>query len=92
MNSGPGGVRGVRRVRNILPSVPWDLPLLRRYEVLFGNGSRSIATLDRVDSLLDGRRVPADFWATMDEVQRAFVERDERFVVHPTGERIPADK
>lgn len=92
MNSEPGGVKGVRRVANTLPLVPWDLPLMRRYEILLADGSRRIATFHQVDSLLDGRRAPADFWATMDEVQRAFVGRDASFVRYPTGERIPAEQ
>lgn len=65
---------------------------MRRYEILVADGSRRIATLHQVDSLLDGRRAPADFWATMDEVQRAFAELDGRFVRHPTGERISAEQ
>jgi hypothetical protein len=90
MDSEPGGVKGVRRVANTVPLVPWDLPLMRRYEILLADGSRRIATFHQADSLLDGRRAPADFWATMDEVQRAFFGREASFVRYPpVSESLP---
>jgi hypothetical protein len=92
MNSEPGEVKGVRRVANTLPLVPWDLPVMRRYEILFADGRRRIATFHQVDSLLDGRNAPADFWATMDEVQRTFVGRDASFVRYATGERLSGEQ
>ena len=86
VNSELGGVKGVRRVANTLPLVPWDLPLMRRYEILSADGGRRLATFHQVDSLLDGRSEPEDFCATMDEVQRTFVGRDASFVRYATGE------
>jgi hypothetical protein len=91
MNNDAGGVKGVRRVPNTLPLVPWDLRLLRRYEILLADGGRRLATFQQVDSLLDGRSAPADFWTTMDEVQRTFAGRDASFVRYPTGERLPGE-
>lgn len=92
MNSQPGGVKGVRRVANTLPLIPWDLPLMKRYEILFADGRRRRATFHQVDSLLHGRSSPADFWATMDQVQRTFVDRDASFVRYATGERLPGEQ
>jgi len=88
----PGGVKGVRRVANTLPLIPWDLPLMRRYEILFAGGRTRRATLHQVDSLLDGHSARADFWATMDEVQRTFVGRDASFVRYASGERLPGER
>jgi len=82
-------VRGVRRLRNAGPFLPWDLPSLRRYEILFADGTRRLANLRQVDSLLDVRAYPADFWSTIQEVERAYSATDTRFVEYPTGQRIP---
>jgi hypothetical protein len=62
-------VRGVRRLRNAGPFLPWDLPSVRRYEILLADGTRRLANLRQVDSLLDVRAYPADFWSTIQEVE-----------------------
>jgi hypothetical protein len=82
-------VRGIRRLRNAGPSFPWDLPPLRRYEILFADGTRRHANLRQVDSLLNGRAYPTDFWFTVQEVEKAYSATDTRFVEYPTGQRIP---
>jgi len=79
----------VRRVANTLPLGPWDLPLMRRCEILSAGGGRRLATFRQVDALLDGRSAPEDFCPTIDEVQRTFVGGDASFVHCATCERIP---
>jgi len=76
-------------VRNAGPPLPWGLPALRRYEILFGDGTRRVANLRQVDSLLIGRSSPADFWSTIQEVEKAYSATDTSFAEHPTGRRIP---
>jgi hypothetical protein len=83
-------VRGVRRLRNAGPSLPWDLPPLRRYEILFADGTRRVANFHEVDSLLNGRSSPTDFWSTIQEVEKAYSIADTSFVEYPTGKRVPA--
>jgi hypothetical protein len=82
-------VRGVRRLRNAGPSFPWDLAPLRRYEILFADGTRRVVNFQKVDSLLNGRSSPGDFWATIQEAERAYSATDTSFVEYPAGRRIP---
>jgi hypothetical protein len=88
MTSHVAPVRGVRRLSNAGPSLPWDLSPLRRYEILFADGSKRVGSLREVDSLLDGRSFPADFWSTIGEVEKAYSVSDASFVEYPTGKRI----
>ena len=82
-------VRGIRRLRNAGPSFPWELPPLRRYEILLSDGTTRHANLRQVDSLLSGRAYPADFWFTIQEVEKAYSATDTRFGEYRTGQRIP---
>jgi hypothetical protein len=38
--------------------------------------------------LLNGRSSPADFWATIEEVEKAYSATDTSFVEYPTGKRV----
>lgn len=90
MTSDAVRVKGVRRGANALSSLPvGDLPLLRRYEILFTDDTRRVTKFHQVDSSLDGRASPADFRTTMDEVQRAFAAQETRFVQCVTGQLMP---
>lgn len=81
-------ILGVRRIRDAPASRRSFRP--RLFEVILANGSTAEVSFATVDKLLDGARLPADFWATMNEVDAAFSEGDSRFVRHPSGERFVA--
>ena len=69
--------------------VSWRRLLRReRYEILHQDGTRRIGRFSDVDRLLDGRLLPADFWATIAQVRAAARDGDVRFVGHPSGKRF----
>src|SRR4051812_42800439 len=81
-------IMGVRRIKDA-PASRWSFRA-RLFEVILADGSTAEVSFAAVDKLLDGARLPADFWATMNEVDAAFSEGDSRFVRHPSGERFVA--
>lgn len=48
----------------------------RLYRVTFTDGSERVLSRAALDSLLNARRMPADFWACVDAADRAFAAGD----------------
>ncbi|UQX89258.1 hypothetical protein M6D93_04455 [Jatrophihabitans telluris] len=70
------------------PSIGSPFRRPRRYEVTASMGASRIVTLRHLDSLLDGRRVPADFWACVNSADLANVDGDAAAVFDwPSGHR-----
>ena len=61
----------------------------RRYEIWVAGGTPKTVSFTQLDKLLDARRFPADFWAAVNEADRAF-ESGERtvWVEAGTGRRV----
>jgi hypothetical protein len=81
---------GFRRVKPPT-SRRWNpLRLASRYEVVFGDDSRTILTLDALDALLEGRRYPADFWACVAAADDAHLRGEASTLIEwPSGQRRP---
>lgn len=61
-----------------------------RYELFRHAGPPVEVWLWGLDRLLHARRHPADFWAVVNEADRAFGEADPSWIEFPTGRRVPA--
>lgn len=77
---------GVRR----LPARRW--PRRKRYELRFRDGGAASCDRTRLDTMLDARRWPADFWAVLAEVDRTFDGGDDGTIIDwPTGQALQGD-
>jgi hypothetical protein len=78
----------LRRVANGPRTVSSGFRPARRYEVFDVTGGARVVTLHQLDSLLEGRAVPADFWACVDAADLAFSAGDLDVLIEwPTGRR-----
>ena len=75
-------VLGIRR----LPRRHW--PLRDRYELRLTSGDALSCTPARLDDLLDARRWPADYWATLRAADGAHSDGDRSLICWATGQRL----
>jgi hypothetical protein len=60
-----------------------------RYEVWHEDGSIAVLSRSQLDRLLDGRRFPADYWASLEAADKALAEGDrESWIEYATGRRL----
>jgi hypothetical protein len=61
----------------------------RHYNVWYDDGFGMSVSLSGLDTLLDARRVPADFWACVEAADAAFMAGDRDAVIEwPTARRL----
>ena len=61
----------------------------RQYNVWSDDGFGFSVSLSGLDSLLDGRRNPADFWTCVEAADNAFLAGDNNTVIEwPSGRRL----
>lgn len=64
----------------------------KRYELRFRDGGAASCDLARLDTMLDARRWPADFWAVVAEVDRIYDGGDDWTIIDwPTGQAMQGD-
>ena len=76
---------GIRR----LPPRRW--PHRNRYELRLESGDSLSCSPSRLDGLLDARKWPADYWATVRAADSAFAEGDRSLIAWRTGGRHPSN-
>jgi hypothetical protein len=60
----------------------------RRYELHFPHGKCRVVTLRQLDTILNGRSFPADFWAAVEAADAAFAAGDRDALIEwPSGRR-----
>lgn len=78
----------LRRVSNSSRSLRSGFRRARGYEVASADGERRTVSLRELDSVLDGRAVPADFWACVEAADAVFDAGDkDAFIEWPSGRR-----
>jgi hypothetical protein len=78
----------LRRVADGPHTIRSGLRRVRRYEVSDPTGEIRVVTLHQLDSLLQARAMPADFWACVDAADAAYTAGDRDVLIEwPTGRR-----
>ena len=81
-------VFNLRRVADGPRTIRSGLRRIRRYEVSDPTGGPRVVTLRQLDSLLQARSMPADFWACVDAADAAYSDGDQAVLIEwPTGRR-----
>jgi hypothetical protein len=76
----------LRRIPDAPRTVRSGFRRVRRYEVHYSTGEHRVVTLRQLDSVLQARTMPADFWVCVGAADEAFAAGElDRLIEWPTG-------